>query len=54
MVNTPWLDEAVAILKRHPSQRRLHTTSTASGPLPLGPVLPAKEVPSLVDEWGKF
>jgi len=56
MVNTPWLDEAVEILKRHPEVSvGLHTTLNCEWtPYRLGPVLPAKEVPSLVDEWGKF
>jgi hypothetical protein len=56
MVNTPWLDEAVAILKRHPEVSvGLHTTLNCEWtPYRCGPVLPAKEVPSLVDEWGKF
>jgi hypothetical protein len=56
MVNTPWLDEAVEILKQHPEiSVGLHTTLNCEWtPYRLGPVLPAKEVPSLVDEWGKF
>ncbi len=56
MVNTPWLDEALAILRQHPEVSvGLHTTLNCEWtPYRCGPVLPAKEVPSLVDKWGKF
>lgn len=56
MVTTPWLDEAVEILKKHPEVSvGVHTTLNSEWvPYRWGPVLPAKEVPSLVDEWGKF
>src|ERR1043166_7692325 len=56
IVNTPWLDEAVEILKRHPEiSVGVHCCLNSEWvPYRWGPVLPAKEVPSLVDEWGKF
>ena len=56
IVNTPWLDEAVEILKKHPEiSVGLHTCLNSEWtPYKWGPVLPAKEVPSLVDQWGKF
>jgi chitin disaccharide deacetylase len=56
MANSPWLDEAVEILKQHPEVSvGLHTAINSEWtPYRCGPVLPPKEVPSLVDEWGKF
>ena len=56
MVTTPWLDEIVEILQRHPEVSvGVHTTLNSEWlPYRWGPVLPAKEVPTLVDEWGKF
>ncbi len=56
MVVSDWLDEAVAILKDHPEVSvGVHTTLNSEWKLyRWGPVLPADEVPTLVDEWGKF
>ena len=56
IVNTGWLDETVAILKKHPQTSvGVHVCLNSEWtPYKWGPVLPAKEVPSLVDEWGKF
>ncbi len=56
IVNTPWLDEAVEILSRHPEiSVGVHTCFNSEWvPYRWGPVLPADEVPSLVDEWGHF
>jgi len=56
MVNTPWLDEAVEILKEHPEiSIGVHTCLNSEWtPYRWGPVLPYSEVQSLVDEWGKF
>ncbi len=56
MVVTDWLDEAVEILKEHPEVSvGVHTTLNSEWKLyRWGPVLPPKEVPTLVDEWGKF
>ena len=56
IVNTPWLDEAVEILKEHPEiSVGLHTCLNSEWtPYKWGSVLPAKEVPSLVDQWGNF
>ncbi len=56
MVNTPWLDEAVEILKEHPEiSVGVHTCLNSEWtPYRWGPVLPYSEVPTLVDEWGKF
>lgn len=56
MVNSPWLDEAVEILKQHPEVSiGVHTTLNSEWrEYRLGPVLPVTEVPSLVDEYGKF
>ncbi len=56
MVNTGWLDETVEILKRHPEVSvGVHVCLNSEWvPYKWGPVLPAKEVPSLVDEWGHF
>jgi len=56
IVNTPWLDEAVDLLKAHPEVSvGVHTCLNSEWvPYRWGPVLPARDVPSLVDEWGKF
>ncbi len=56
MVNTGWLDEAVEMLKAHPEVSvGLHTCLNCEWtPYRWGPVLPVSQVPSLVDEWGKF
>src|SRR5688572_11949570 len=56
IVNTGWLDETVAILKKHPRVSvGVHVCLNSEWvPYKWGPVLPAKEVPSLVDEWGHF
>ena len=56
IVNTGWLDETVEILKKHPQVSvGVHVCLNAEWqPYRWGPVLPAKEVPSLVDEWGHF
>ena len=56
IVNTGWLDETVAILKKHPQVSvGVHVCLNSEWvPYKWGPVLPAKEVPSLVDEWGHF
>src|SRR5687767_12348803 len=56
IVNTGWLDETVAILKKHPHVSvGVHVCLNSEWePYKWGPVLPAKEVPSLVDEWGHF
>lgn len=56
MVISPWLDEAVSILQNYPQVSvGLHTALTAEwATYRWGPVLPPGEVPSLVDEWGKF
>src|SRR5687767_1703425 len=56
IVNTGWLDETVEILKKHPRVSvGVHVCLNSEWvPYKWGPVLPAKEVPSLVDEWGHF
>jgi chitin disaccharide deacetylase len=56
IVNTGWLDETVEILKRHPHVSvGVHVCLNSEWvPYKWGPVLPAKDVPSLVDEWGHF
>lgn len=56
MVVTPWLDEAVEMLKKHPEVSiGVHTCINSEWtPYRWGPVLPPSEVPTLVDEWGKF
>lgn len=56
IVNTGWLDETVEILKKHPQVSvGVHICLNSEWmPYKWGPVLPAKEVPSLVDEWGHF
>ncbi len=56
IVNTPWLDEAVAILKQHPEVSvGVHLTLNAEWrEYRWGSVLPYSEVRSLVDEDGRF
>lgn len=56
IVNTPWLDEAVAILKQHPEVSvGVHLTLNAEWrEYRWGPVVPYSEVPSLVDQDGRF
>jgi len=56
IVNTGWLDETVEILKRHPQVSvGVHVCLNSEWvPYKWGPVLPARDVPSLVDEWGHF
>src|SRR5262245_46131617 len=56
IVNTGWLDETVEILKKHPHVSvGVHVCLNSEWvPYKWGPVLPAKEVPSLVDKWGHF
>ena len=56
IVNTPWLDEAVQILKSHPEVSvGVHLTLNAEWrEYRWGPVLPQPEVPSLVDADGRF
>ena len=56
IVNTGWLDETVEILKKHPEVSvGVHVCLNSEWtPYRWGPVLPAKEVPSLVDAWGHF
>jgi hypothetical protein len=56
IVNTPWLDEAVELLRQHPEVSvGVHLTLNAEWrEYRWGPVLPYNEVPSLVDEFGRF
>ncbi len=56
IVNTGWLDETVDILAKHPEVSvGVHVCLNSEWvPYKWGPVLPAKDVPSLVDEWGHF
>jgi len=56
MVNTPWLDEAVEILKQHPEiSVGVHLTLNSEWKeFKCGPVTPYDRVPSLVDPFGKF
>src|SRR6476646_843616 len=56
IVNTGWLDETVEILKKHPEVSvGVHVCLNSEWvPYKWGPVLPARDVPSLVDEWGHF
>jgi len=56
IVNTPWLDEAAAILAAHPEVAvGVHLTLNSEWrEYRWGPVLPYSQVPSLVDEFGKF
>ena len=56
MVTTPWLDEAVEILRQHPEVSvGVHLTLNAEWrEYRWGPVMPYSQVPSLVDQNGKF
>lgn len=56
IANTPWLDEAVDILKdRTQISIGVHACLNCEWmPFRWGPVLPVYDVPSLVNEWGKF
>lgn len=56
MVTTPWLGEAVEIMKQHPEvSTGVHLTLNSEWKeFRWGPVLPANEVPSLVDAFGHF
>jgi len=56
IVNTPWLDEAVEILKQHPEiSVGIHLNLNSEWKeFKWGPVAPYDEVPSLVDSFGKF
>ena len=56
IVNTPWLDEAVEILKQHPEiSVGIHLNLNSEWKeFKWGPVTPYDEVPSLVDLFGKF
>lgn len=56
LVNTPWLDEAVDLLREYPAVSvGVHTCLNSEWvPYRWGPVSPVADVPSLVDSWGKF
>jgi len=56
IVNTPWLDEAVEILKQHPEiSVGVHLALNSEWKeFKWGPVSPVDQVPSLVDPFGKF
>lgn len=56
IVNTPWLDEAVEILKQHPEiSVGIHLALNSEWKeYKWGPVTPYDKVPSLVDPFGKF
>lgn len=56
LVNGPWLNEGVEILKRHPEVSvGVHLALNAEWKeYKWGPVAPVSEVPSLVDAYGKF
>jgi len=56
IVNTPWLDEAVEILKQHPEiSVGVHLALNSEWrEYKWGPVSPYDKVPSLVDPFGKF
>jgi predicted glycoside hydrolase/deacetylase ChbG (UPF0249 family) len=56
IVNTPWLDEAVEILKQHPEiSVGVHLALNSEWKVfKWGPVTPYDRVPSLVDAFGKF
>ncbi|MDI6783956.1 MAG: polysaccharide deacetylase family protein [bacterium] len=56
MVTTPWFEEAVAILKEHPEiSVGVHLNFNSEWKKERwGPVSPYTEVPSIVDEFGKF
>jgi predicted glycoside hydrolase/deacetylase ChbG (UPF0249 family) len=56
IVNSPWLDEAVEILKQHPETSvGVHLALNSEWRnYKWGPVAPVDRVPSLVDPFGKF
>jgi chitin disaccharide deacetylase len=56
IVNTPWLDEAVEILRQHPEiSVGIHLALNSEWKeFKWGPVTPPDKVPSLVDPFGKF
>jgi predicted glycoside hydrolase/deacetylase ChbG (UPF0249 family) len=56
IVNTPWLDEAVEILKQHSEiSVGIHLALNSEWKeFKWGPVTPYDQVPSLVDPFGKF
>ena len=56
IVNTPWLDEAVEILKQHPEiSVGVHLNLNSEWKeYKWGPVTPCDQVPTLVDSFGKF
>ena len=56
IVNTPWLDEAVEILKQHPEiSVGIHLALNSEWKeFKWGPETPYDQVPSLVDPFGKF
>jgi hypothetical protein len=56
MVTTPWLDEAVEILKQHPEiSVGVHLALNSEWKeYKWGPVTPYDQVPSLVDPFGRF
>jgi predicted glycoside hydrolase/deacetylase ChbG (UPF0249 family) len=56
IVNSPWLDEAVEILKQHPEiSVGIHLNLNSEWQhYKWGPVTPYDQVPSLVDPFGKF
>jgi len=56
IVNTPWLDEAVEILKQHPEiSVGIHLALNSEWKeYKWGPVSPYDQVPTLVDSFGKF
>lgn len=56
IVNTPWFDEAVEILKQHPEiSVGIHLNLNSEWKeFKWGPVMPYDEVPSLVNPFGKF
>src|SRR5882757_2850127 len=56
IVNSPWLDEAVEILKQHPEiSVGVHLALNSEWKeYKWGPVTPYDQVPSLVDPFGKF
>ncbi|MCX7918963.1 MAG: ChbG/HpnK family deacetylase [bacterium] len=56
MVTTPWIDEAVEILNQHPEiSVGVHLTLNSEWKeYKWGPILPYDQVPTLVNEFGKF
>ena len=56
IVNTPWLDEAVEILKQHPEiSVGVHLNLNSEWKeYKWGPATPYDQVPSMVDSFGKF